>query len=408
MIQRRIYRRLIQKSCILISFVTLTCYSGYAQDQPDFSFQEISKDSTFDVVTWNIEWFGSEEFGPDDLDLQLNNVIEVVETIDADLYAFQEIADKVQFFALIDSLENYHGFFAPYSQTQKTAYLFKDAVIDSLDSGLLEAQQSERDWAGGRFPLFFEFDVSISDQTLRVFSYNIHAKAFADQNAYNQRRNAATSLKQYLDRSRFNASVIILGDFNDGLTESTFNNEPSPYSLFVDDKSYLPITKPLEEDGQASYLSEEYRSFIDHIIATNVLKNIFIEGSQQVADISYIENFETTTTDHAPVWTRFDFTKDFEDTFEELPEEFVVGPNYPNPFNPTTTIPFELDEPTNVTLTVYDITGRTIAVLSDNRSFNAGEHALSFNASGLSSGIYMYRVELGTGESKTQKMTLIN
>lgn len=407
MIQRFFCRRLIPKTCLLILFFISAFGLSYAQHQPDFSFQEISKDSTFDVVTWNIEWFGSTDNGPDDLDLQLNNVIEVMRSIDADLYALQEIVDKPLFFALRDSLDGYSGFFASYFQQQKTAYLFKTSVIDSLNSGLLEAQQDESDWANGRFPLFFEFDASIADKSLRVFSYNIHAKAFADQNAYNQRRNAANSLKEYLDRARFNASVLVLGDFNDGLITSTFEGEPSPYSVFVEDESYLPITKPLEEDGQASYLPEEFRSFIDHIITTNVLKHIHIQGTQQVADISYIENFESTTSDHAPVWTRFDFTKDFDDTYEELPEEFIVGPNYPNPFNPTTTIPFELDEPTDVTVTVYDIMGRTISILVDQKTFEAGEHFLTFNATGLTSGIYIYRMELGSGKGRTQKMTFI-
>lgn len=400
-------RRLIPITGFTVFLIFSAVYSIHAQDRPDFSFREISKDSTFDVVTWNIEWFGSESNGPDDLDLQMNNVLEVIRTIDADLYAFQEIVDKPRYFALRDSLEGFGGFYASYFQSQKTAYLFRTSVIDSLDSGLLKAQQDDDDWAGGRFPLFFEFDLTIGEKTLRVFTYNLHAKAFADQNAYNQRSNSATSLKNYLDRSRSNASVIILGDFNDGLTTSTFQGEPSPYAPFVDDDSYLPITLPLEQDGQASYLSEQYRSFIDHIIATNVLKNIHIQGAQQVADISYIENFESTTSDHAPVWTRFDFTKDFDDTFEELPEEFVVGHNYPNPFNPSTTIPFELDEPTDVTVTVYDMMGRMVSVILDNQSFNAGEHTLTFNATGLSSGIYIYRVELGTGVSRSQKMTLI-
>lgn len=406
MIRRRFCTGNFSKRVLIICVAFLFAESVSAQTFDAF-IQDIPKDSTFDVVTWNIEWFGSESNGPEDIDLQLNNVIEVVETLDADLYAFQEIVDKPLFFALNDSLENYSGFYASYSQSQKTAYLFKTTVIDSLDSGLLEAQQNEADWAGGRFPLFFEFDVTISDQTLRVFSYNLHAKAFADQNAYNQRRNAANSLKEYLDRSRYNASVIVLGDFNDMLTSSTFEDMESPYSVFVEDDFYLPVTKPLEEEGRTSYLDERYLSFIDHIIVTNVLKNIHMQGEQMVAETDYIENFESTTSDHAPVWTRFDFTKDFEDSYEELPEEFLVGPNFPNPFNPSTTIPFELNEPARVNATVYDIMGREIAVLSKNESFNAGEHTLTFNASGLTSGIYLFRLELGTGQTQTQKMTLI-
>ncbi|MDZ7719349.1 MAG: T9SS type A sorting domain-containing protein [Balneolaceae bacterium] len=407
MIQRLFCRQQIPKAALLILLIFSTVYSIHAQDRPEFSFQEISKDSTFDVVTWNIEWFGDSERGPDNDQLQLQNVIEVIRTIDADLYAFQEIVNKPLFFALRDSLEGFSGFFASYVQQQKTAYLFRTSVIDSLDSGLLEAQQDEDDWAGGRFPLFFEFDLSIGEKTLRTFTYNLHSKAFADQNAYNQRSNSAASLKNYLDRSRSNASVLVLGDFNDGLTESTYQNEPSPYSPFVEDDFYLPITLPLEEDGQASYLSEQFRSFIDHIIATNTLKKIHIQGAQQVADISYIQNFESTTSDHAPVWTRFDFTENFEDTFVELPDEFAVGPNYPNPFNPATTIPFELNSPTTVSLSVYDMMGRTISVVTDQEPYNAGEHTLTFDASGLSSGIYIYRLELGTGESRTQKMSYI-
>ncbi|MDR9364160.1 MAG: T9SS type A sorting domain-containing protein [Balneolaceae bacterium] len=411
MIQRFIYGRPTPKIGFLILFIFSTIYSANAQGHPNVSFQEISKDSTFDVVTWNIEWFGSETNGPDDLELQMKNVLEVIRTIDADLYAFQEIVNKPLYFSLIDSLEEYSGFYASYGISQlQTAYLFKKSIVDSLDSGILRAQQDEDDWARDRLPLFFEFDVTIAENNLRIFSYNLHAKAQGgqnDQSSYNRRRNSATTLKEYLDRTRFNASVIILGDFNDGLTKSRFQNEPSPYEPFVQDEFYLPITLPLEQEGQATYLSEEFRSFIDHIIATNALKNIHIDGAQQVADISYIENFETTTSDHAPVWTRFDFTRDFDDTYEELPEKFLVGPNYPNPFNPNTTIPFELDEPTEVTLTVYDIMGRTVSVISDNQSFNAGEHTLTFNAEGLTSGIYIYRMELGTGESRTQKMTLI-
>lgn len=408
MIQRSFYRGQILKISFLILFVILFELPLTAQDQVRPVLNEISKDSTFDVVTWNIEWFGSDFSGPEDLDLQMNNVIKVIKTLDADLYALQEIAHKPRFISLRDSLSEYSGFYASYSSSQlETAYLFKKSIIDSLDSGLLRAQQNEADWANGRFPLFFEFDVTIAEERLRVFSYNLHSKAQADRYSYNQRRNSASSLKKYLDRSRFNASILVLGDFNDGLTKSTFEDEPSPYSIFVEDESYLPITKPLEENGEASYLPEEFRSFIDHIVTTNVLKQIHIPGAQQVADISYIENFESTTSDHAPVLTRFDFTKDFDDTYEELPEEFVIGPNYPNPFNPTTTIPFELDEATDVSVTIFDIMGRTVSVLADQKVFEAGEHSLTFNAKGLTSGIYVYRIELGTGESRTQKMALI-
>lgn len=129
----------------LILIIFLHTISLCAQRSVTSALQEISKDSTFDFVTWNNKWFGSESFGPKDLEFQLNNVLEVIRAIDADLYAFQEIVDKPRYFALRDSLEEYSGFYSNYSQSQKTAYLFHTSVIDSLVTGLLEAQQNEED-----------------------------------------------------------------------------------------------------------------------------------------------------------------------------------------------------------------------------------------------------------------------
>jgi len=146
-----------------------------------FPGDDVPKDQTFDVVTWNIEWFGDPTRGPGNLDLQMNNVIEVITTIDADLYALQEIANEQKFFALVDSLEEYSGFRANYiTQDQKMAYLFRTAVIDSVSSGALQAGQNSFHWAG-RLPLFFEFDATVNGETRRIYSYNIHAKAFGDE-----------------------------------------------------------------------------------------------------------------------------------------------------------------------------------------------------------------------------------
>jgi len=76
------------------------------------------------------------------------------------------------------------------------------------------------------------------------------------------------------------------------------------------------------------------------------------------------------------------------------PEVFQLGRNYPNPFNPSTTIPFRIKEACKVTLKVYDVLGKEKAVLIDGR-FNEGSHTVLFNAAGLPSGIYMYRIQMG-------------
>ncbi|TVQ12625.1 MAG: T9SS C-terminal target domain-containing protein [Balneolaceae bacterium] len=79
--------------------------------------------------------------------------------------------------------------------------------------------------------------------------------------------------------------------------------------------------------------------------------------------------------------------------------------NYPNPFNPATSIRFEIPEPAAVTLEVYDMLGQLVATIADGQ-YAAGSHLISFNATALSSGVYIYRLEAG-GQRITRKMTLV-
>jgi hypothetical protein len=85
-----------------------------------------------------------------------------------------------------------------------------------------------------------------------------------------------------------------------------------------------------------------------------------------------------------------DFTKDNKDTKEN--ESYFEAKNYPNPFNPATTISYVLKENSSVRLTVYDRLGREVKVLIDENQ-NAGTHTVEFNASSLPSGIYFYRIK---------------
>lgn len=90
---------------------------------------------------------------------------------------------------------------------------------------------------------------------------------------------------------------------------------------------------------------------------------------------------------------------------ETLPERFSLSQNYPNPFNPTTNINFELPQNEQVRLTVYDMIGRSVAILVDQR-MEAGSHTVSFDASNLASGVYIYRIEAGEFTA-TNKMLLV-
>jgi len=87
-----------------------------------------------------------------------------------------------------------------------------------------------------------------------------------------------------------------------------------------------------------------------------------------------------------------------------VPGSFLVASNYPNPFNPSTTIGFELPRAVPVDLRVYGPTGAEVAVLVDG-TLQAGRHSSVFNGAGLPSGIYVYRLRAG-GEAVSGKMVL--
>jgi hypothetical protein len=87
------------------------------------------------------------------------------------------------------------------------------------------------------------------------------------------------------------------------------------------------------------------------------------------------------------------------------PEDFTLAQNYPNPFNPTTVISYQLPVNSEVRLEVYDMLGRNVATLVDGR-VAAGRHTVNFDASNLSSGVYLYRLQAGS-QIMTRKLTIL-
>ena len=87
----------------------------------------------------------------------------------------------------------------------------------------------------------------------------------------------------------------------------------------------------------------------------------------------------------------------------EIPQSYALGQNFPNPFNPSTSIKYALPEEAHVTLTVTNSLGETVATLADEVQ-PAGTHTATFQAEGLPSGVYMYTLKAG---SFTQSRAMI-
>ena len=90
---------------------------------------------------------------------------------------------------------------------------------------------------------------------------------------------------------------------------------------------------------------------------------------------------------------------------EGVPNRFALDQNYPNPFNPVTTITYSVPATQQVKLQVFDVLGRMVETLVDG-VVNSGEYTVDFNAHGLPSGMYLYRLESGD-QVTTRKMLLL-
>jgi hypothetical protein len=123
-------------------------------------------------------------------------------------------------------------------------------------------------------------------------------------------------------------------------------------------------------------------------------------GGDELGITYYINNVRTQY--------KVDMTEamtDIEEELSVLPQQYELLQNYPNPFNPSTQIRYALPAASQVRLEVYNSVGQKVMVLVDGQQ-SAGYHQVSFNATGLSSGVYLYKLST-LGFSQTKKMLLI-
>ena len=184
----------------------------------------------------------------------------------------------------------------------------------------------------------------------------------------------------------------------DSTTERTFTIA----NLFRDDDSTLGITSALIDDDQFSVM-EMPTSIGNGKFSTAVISftpNIEGEaiGELTIESSSGTEYVSLTGIGNGIIGI------DKEDGIT-LPEDFVLYPAYPNPFNPETKIDFALPEAGLTRLIIYDLLGREVDILIDVQ-LSAGYHSLTWNAANVASGIYFYRLTSGSFVA-TKKLLLL-
>ena len=376
----------------LVALIALAPTSVFAQSLPPKGSPD-----TFDIATWNIEWFGA-ALGPSNDELQFNNVLKVIRSADIDLWALQEVSDPDDFQRLLDSLgTGYDGYLATYSQQQKTAFLFKTDVI-TVRSVKHVLESFEDDFAG-RPPLELEATVA-ADPNRTVTLITVHMKANSELASYEKRLAAAGRLKNHVDFTSLNSEmVILLGDFNDLLIGSITSGQVSPYKAFTDDGAdYLFATEDLARDGRSTYCGNNCASgsAIDHILMTNELFGPYIDASVDNYDevLAAIPGYLSNTSDHLPVFARFEL--DTQSAVEnDEPHSGAVVSLYPNPASGFVNVAVTATTPQRFEAAAFDLLGRE--VFTWNVTGNESASSISLDLSGVAPGVYLVRVSWDGG-----------
>lgn len=280
---------------------------GGSTIEPIAKSDSVAPDDTLEAVTWNLKWFGDTRQGPSDDRRQTKNILQVTDSLKADLYAFEEVYDQGALDSLVKYMQGYHGFVATaYPRDQHTSFVYNTQTIDSVSSGIITEGQDEHDWASGRYPFYFSFKYHFNGTTVPIYAVAIHAKAGSGKDDYDRRKAAAQSLYTYLTNQKPDAKIIFLGDYNDDVDESIYNGAETPYQPFVGDQNhYLVVSKSLSDSHQAS--ETNYPSTIDHITISNELFPFYVNGSVAVFQHAedFISNYGNSTSDHYPVWAKF-------------------------------------------------------------------------------------------------------
>jgi hypothetical protein len=202
-------------------------------------------------------------------------------------------------------------------------------------------------------------------------------------------------------------SGYYLSDDNDDLTQWAFPDITIPaYSYLIvwadndEDNTELHANFKLSASGEAIYLVNSNEEIIDEVIF-----------GAQTADLSMgrYENGVGNFVQMSPSFSaeNIDPSSGLDDELNSLtPMEYILEPNFPNPFNPVTNISFSLPEPGEVSLSIYDMSGKLVDIIFNSENCAAGYYSYQWNAQSFSSGLYIAVLQSQTMRL-TQKMILM-
>ena len=279
-------------------FIIILFTFFFAQDYP-----ALGTDSSLDFATWNLEWF------PKNNQTTLNYVSEIIEQLDLDIIAIQELTDTDMFDDMLDDLPDYTGYYESL-WFAGLAYIYKTDVIEVND--IYEIYTTSPYWSAfPRSPMVMDIDF-MGQNYLFI---NNHFKCCGDGNLNlnnesdeeMRRLNASNLLKEYIDNNLSNKNVIVLGDLNDDIAESSANNV---FQTILDDTdNYRFVDMDIASGSSSQWSYPTWPSHLDHILITNELFDELGNSDVQTIKLDQYLNggwneYDSNISDHRPVFMK--------------------------------------------------------------------------------------------------------
>jgi endonuclease/exonuclease/phosphatase family metal-dependent hydrolase len=364
---------------------------------PFFLFAQISDDlefgseETLEVITWNIEHFP--KLGQTTVSL----VSQVIEELNADVIAIQEIDNGSTFTSMANNLD---GFESEYIQGYYSSlgFIYKENTVQVND--VYEIYNSSSYWSAfPRAPLVL--DITYKGENFIII--NNHFKCCGDgylqlnddDDEETRRYYASYYLKRYIDDRFFDKNVIVVGDLNDEITD-TYNNNVFR-EIMSDSEHYRFADMDIAEAGSSNWSFPTWPSHLDHILINNNLFDEYDDYRREVRCIKiddYISggwnSYDSKITDHRPVGIKL-YVEGSVGQQEFSDSECNI---YPNP----STGSFRLSAPENseiYTIKIFDSYGRTVKTLNPDNTL--------YTISDINSGVYFVKIIFTDKEASVLK-----
>ena len=355
-------------------------------------------DSTFELMTWNLENF------PKNGQTTIEQVSQLIWDIDVDVIAVQEVSNINAFDDMVNYLQGYEGYLES-DWFGGLAYIYKTSVVQIND--MYEIYTASPYWSAfPRAPMVMDFNF----KNERIIVINNHFKCCGDgylnmndeDDEEYRRYQASKLLKQYIDNNWPDENVIVTGDLNDDIAEPNINNV---FQLIISEPENYRFSDMEIANGPATDWSyPTWPSHLDHILITNELFDNLARPESAVSTILIDDvmpggwdQYEEEISDHRPVALRLGFNASMgvhDPAFETL--KLAA---YPNPANGFTT--FQLpNEKTERVIRIYDLQGDKVCELAA----PTGANNIEWNCTAFPRGVYLARL---VTENQTATIRLV-